>query len=75
LKALFVEIAAPYSLEILACEVMPDHTHLFVSTPPKFLPAALVRLLKGITARRLMQGFSHLCRVYWGKKATWWAEG
>jgi len=62
-------------MEILAVEVMPEHVHLFVSAPPKFSPAEIVRLFKGITSRRLKEAFESLRRQYWGKNATLWAEG
>lgn len=75
LKELLAEIATQYGFEILAVEVMPDDVHLFVSAPPKFAPAEIVRLFKGITSRRLKKEFESLRRQYWGKKATLWAEG
>ncbi len=75
LKNLLAEIAQQYGFEILAVEVMPDHVHLFVSAPPKFSPAEIVRYFKGITSRRLKQEFVSLRRQYWGENATLWAEG
>jgi putative transposase len=75
LKELLAEIAPQYGFEILAVEVMPDPVHLFVSAPPKFAPAEIVRLFKGITARRLKKEFESLRRQDWGKNATVWAEG
>ncbi len=75
LRALFGEIATQYGFEILACEVMPDHVHLFVSVPPKYSPAQVVRLFQGITSRRLKQEFPQIRRAYWGEHATLWAEG
>jgi len=75
LKELLAEIATQYGLEILAVDVMPEHVHLFASAPPKFSPAEIVRLFKGITSRRLKEAFESLRRQYWGKNATLWAEG
>ena len=75
LKELLAEVATQYGFEILAVEVMPDHVHLFVSAPPKFAPAEIVRLFKGITSRKLKKEFESLGRQYWGKNATLWAEG
>lgn len=81
LKILLAEIATQYGFEILAAEVMPDHVHLFVSAPPKFSPAEVVRYFwrtvdsHGITSRRLTQEFQSLRRAYWDKTATSWAEG
>jgi putative transposase len=67
-------IADQYGFEVLALEVMPDHVHLFVSAPPKYVPAQVVRLFKGITSRKLKQEFASLRRQYWSKNATLWAE-
>ena len=62
LKDLLAEIATPYGYERMAVEVtpalacgasVPDHVHLFVSAPPKFSPAEIVRLFKGSPSRRL----------------------
>ncbi len=75
LKELLAEIATQYGFEILAVEVMPDHVHLFVSAPPKFSPAEIVRLFKGITSRRRKKEFETFRRQYWGEHATLWAEG
>jgi putative transposase len=75
LKILLAEIASQYGFELLAAEVMPEHVHLFVSAPPKFSPAEVVRYFKGISSRRLKQEFDYLRRQYWGEHATLWAEG
>jgi len=75
LKELLVEITSQYSFEILAVEVMPNHVHLFVSAPPKFAPADIARLFKGITSRKLKAEFVSIRRQYWGGNATLWAEG
>ena len=60
LETLIHEIANKYGFEILAPEIMPDHIHLFVSAHPKFAPATLVKLFKGITARKLFKEFPEL---------------
>lgn len=55
--------AAQYGMELLACEVMPDHVHLFVSAPPRYSPAELAKLFRGRTSRRLRQELGkQLCR-------------
>ena len=80
LKELLAEIATQYGFEILAVEVtpalaahevrlrrctsVPDHVHLFVSRPPKFAPAEIIRLFKGITSRRLKKEFESLRSQY-----------
>lgn len=43
-----------------ALELMPDHVHLFVRTPPAVSPARVAHQLKGFTSRVLRQEFAHL---------------
>lgn len=73
-RQLIYAIAKQYGFEVLALEVMPDRVHLFVSVPPKYAPAQVVRLFKGVTSGKLKQEFEYLRRQYWGKNATRWAE-
>jgi putative transposase len=72
LRQLLNEIAAQNSLEVLACEVMPDHVHLFVSAPPKYT-ADLAKLFKGITSRRLRQELGEQIRRKVWKLGTLWS--
>ena len=46
--------------DLLACEVMPDHVHLFVSLPPTISVANAVKIFKGISARKLRMAFPEL---------------
>lgn len=46
-----MEIAKNKGLEISGLEIMPDHIHLFVSSPPQNSPSLLVNWFKGISAR------------------------
>jgi len=81
LRAICAEIATELGFavpagrqEVLALEVLPDHVHLFVSCPPPWSPADVVRRFKGRSSRLLMQEFPQLRRQYWGGR-TLWAEG
>lgn len=56
-------IAELNHIEVLTLEIQPDHVHLFVSAPPRFAPAALANLFKGVTARRLREEFPHLVQT------------
>ena len=53
LKEIFHQIAEKWGFEILALEVMPDHVHLFVSAPPKYAPAQIIKIFKGASSREL----------------------
>ncbi len=70
LEELFKEIAQEYGFEILAMEVIPDHIHLFVSAPPKYSPSTIVKIFKGISAKKLFQKFPELRKEYW-KNHLW----
>lgn len=42
----------------LSIQVMPDHVHFFLSTPPKWAPSQIVQRLKAWTAKDLREKFS-----------------
>ena len=71
---LLKEIAVRWNLQIITQKVMPDHIHLFVSTPPKFSPAKLTRLFKGTTSRVIRLEFPEIKQVM-GKAGTLWSSG
>lgn len=72
LRKLLDEIAVQNGFELLACEVMPDHVHLFVSAPPKYSPSTLAKLFKGITSRRLRQELGEqIRRKVWKPGILW----
>ena len=72
-KGLFQEIAERHGFEIVEQEVMPDHVHVFVSAPPRWSPAELVNVLKGVSARRLLEEFPELREAMWG--GSLWSDG
>jgi putative transposase len=72
LRKLLDEIAVQNGFELLACEVMPDHVHLFVSAPPRYSPSTLAKLFKDITSRRLRQELGEqLRRKVWKPGILW----
>jgi putative transposase len=75
LQQRLLEIAEQSGFEIFANEVMRDHVHLFVSAPPEFAPAQVVRLFNGIPSRRLTQEFQHIRRADGASRAALRAEG
>jgi len=56
--------------EIIALEVMPDHVHLFLSAPPKYSPAEIIKVLKGWSARRVLMMFPKLAQKT-GRGTLW----
>ncbi|AXG06268.1 IS200/IS605 family transposase [Haloplanus rubicundus] len=63
LKTIFAEICEDKGLELAECEVMPDHVHLFIGSPPKNAPSLIVNWVKGISARKYNQRYDD--RVKW----------
>jgi putative transposase len=63
--ALLEQIAAEHGWEIVAKEVMADHGHLFVGVGPTDAPSAVVRSVKGRTARVRREEVPYLRR--WAK--------
>lgn len=52
---------------VIELEVMPEHIHLFLSAPPFVAPTDIVKVMKGVTAKRVFEKFPQLHRrKYWG---------
>lgn len=60
LERILRNTAKQHGIEILALSIQPDHVHLFVSAPPRFSPAEIANLLKGVSARKLLEKFPEL---------------
>lgn len=58
----FRETCAERDWIVLGMEIMPDHAHIFVSVPPKWSPSDVAKILKGVSARRILQEFPKLRR-------------
>jgi putative transposase len=60
LRELIEAKAAEHGWRIVACEVMPDHVHLFVKTRPRDSPSYVANQFKGSSSRVLRSEFPHL---------------
>ncbi|GKZ15929.1 IS200/IS605 family transposase [Haladaptatus sp. T7] len=63
LETIFAEICEDKGLELAESEVMPDHVHLFIGSPPKNAPSLIVNWVKGISARKYNNRYDD--RVKW----------
>jgi putative transposase len=70
LKSCLQTICETKKWELLEMEVMPDHIHIFISAPPFESPTDIVKVLKGVTARRLFMEFPDLKKKLW-KGSIW----
>ncbi|HEU4759069.1 MAG TPA: IS200/IS605 family transposase [Dehalococcoidia bacterium] len=71
------DVADRHSIRLLECETMVDHVHLLVEAPGRTELSKAVHLLKGASARRVLQsipdirmdaGISHFWQKRYGAK-------
>ena len=72
-RDLIREICGQNDVHIIKGHVSKDHVHLFISLPPQVTISRLVQQLKGKSAYKLLQEFSHLRKKFWGRHL--WARG
>ena len=65
-RILLRSIAEEYRFEILAMEVMSDHIHLLVNVSPQFCIPDMIRIMKGVTARKLFLLHPQMKKKLWG---------
>ncbi|MBD2801025.1 IS200/IS605 family transposase, partial [Xenorhabdus sp. M] len=56
-----------FEIRILSGVVSQDHVHILVNSPPTLAPSEIMRRLKGRTANKLFEEFTHLKKRYWGQ--------
>lgn len=64
-KELFLEMAKDKEFKVHTMEVMNDHVHIFVSAHPKIAPSYIVKMLKGISARKIFLKYPELQKQLW----------
>ncbi|PHM30431.1 IS200/IS605 family transposase [Xenorhabdus szentirmaii] len=62
-----------FEIRILSGVVSQDHVHILVNSPPTLAPSEIMRRLKGRTANKLFEEFTHLKKRYWGQH--FWGRG
>jgi len=50
--------------DILELKIVPDHIHLFLSTPPYESPTGVIKILKGVSAKRLYSVYPELRTMF-----------
>ncbi len=73
LKEVFFQIAEEYGFHIITVEIMEDHVHILIESPPSYSPAEVVQTIKSISARELFKRFPKVKRMMWSGKI--WNEG
>ena len=65
LSNLHVSIAQDKGFTLNTQEIMSDHVHLFISAHPKFAHSTIVKIMKGITAKKLFEQHPALRKQMW----------
>src|SRR5512136_209755 len=73
LKELLVELCNWLDITIIEGAICSDHVHMYLSVPPKYSPAHVMKILKGKSAEYLRRDFPELGKKYWGLHL--WARG
>ena len=60
-------------ITIIEGAICSDHVHMYLSVPPKYSPAHVMKILKGKSAEYLRRDFPELAKKYWGLHI--WARG
>ncbi|MQL49282.1 IS200/IS605 family transposase [Photorhabdus khanii] len=72
-RELIRQTCESFEIRILKGVVSKDHVHILVNNPPTLAPSEIMRRLKGRTASKLFEEFSHLKKRYWGQHV--WGRG
>jgi len=75
LQQVLTEIGHDFGIRIIAQEAMPDHIHMLVEAPPKYSPAMIAQIFKGISSRKMRQEFISTVKQHIWKKGALWAQG
>ena len=67
MKMILVASATSADTEIEEMEVMSDHVHLLVSFKPKYAPTEVVKIIKGLSAKRFFEAHPEIkSQKFWG---------
>lgn len=73
IRDLIREICDTNNVTIIRGHISKDHVHLFISMPPQISISKIAQLIKGKTARKILQDFPKLQKRFWGKH--FWSRG
>ena len=73
LKEILSDLCEWLDITIIEGAICSDHVHMYLSVPPKYSPAQVMKVLKGKSAEYLRREFPELKKRYWGLHI--WARG
>jgi putative transposase len=60
------QVCKTFEIRIVSGVVSKEPVHILMSARPTMAPSEIMRRIKGDTASRLFEEFSHLKKGYWG---------
>jgi REP element-mobilizing transposase RayT len=73
LKEICLEIAKRYEIHFVEIGTDTDHVHFLIQSVPLYHPTKIVRIVKSLTARELLQQIPGLRKHLWG--GEFWSNG
>ncbi len=73
LKHILSEISERYDIKFETIGTDGDHMHLFVDAPSKYSPSTIIRVVKSITGRKMVERFKEIKKDLWG--GEFWSDG
>lgn len=65
-RTYLADVCAQFNVKILAMETMLDHVHMLIDCSPQVFVPALIKVLKGASARRLYLAHPDIKEKLWG---------
>ncbi len=73
LKEILIELCEWLDVDIIEGAIASDHVHMYLSVPPKYSPAQVMKVMKGKSSEYLRREFPELRKKFWGMHI--WARG
>ena len=73
LKEVCQGIEARYEIKFIEIGSEEDHVHFLVQSVPSYSPTQIIRTIKSITARKILETNPEVKKALWGGK--FWTEG
>jgi len=72
-KRILSEISKRYDIIFDTIGTDGDYMHLFVNAPPRYSPSEIIRIVKTITGRKIVEKFPEIKEDLWGSE--FWSDG
>ncbi len=65
-KRILRKICEDHKWTIKTLDVMSDHVHIFITTPPFTAPSKIMKILKGVSAKKIFREHPEIRELLWG---------